>query len=133
MATRTFPTELAAIPSVGPTEILIILVIALLVIGPQRLPQMARSIGRGVRDLRNAVRNAGRELGVEDLEKDLRDLNELRRPGSRLNVAKELGLDELGLNKLDDDLRTGLEADAGKAPAAPEQQTPTAGTAGEKD
>ena len=38
--------------NIGPQELLIILVIALLVVGPQRLPGLGRSIGRGLRELR---------------------------------------------------------------------------------
>ncbi|HYT30325.1 MAG TPA: twin-arginine translocase TatA/TatE family subunit [Actinomycetota bacterium] len=40
--------------SVGPTEILVILIIALLVFGPQKLPEVGRSIGRGLREFRRA-------------------------------------------------------------------------------
>jgi TatA/E family protein of Tat protein translocase len=39
--------------SLGPPEILVILVIALLVFGPTRLPEVGRQIGKGVRELRN--------------------------------------------------------------------------------
>ncbi len=38
-----------------PTHLLFILVIALLVLGPKRLPEVGRSLGRGLRDFRNAV------------------------------------------------------------------------------
>jgi sec-independent protein translocase protein TatA len=38
-----------------PTHLLLILVVALLVLGPKRLPEAARSIGRGVHDFRRAV------------------------------------------------------------------------------
>jgi TatA/E family protein of Tat protein translocase len=38
--------------SLGPAEILVIFVIALLVFGPQRLPEIGRQVGRGVRELR---------------------------------------------------------------------------------
>ncbi len=41
--------------NVGPTEIIIVLVVALLVFGPKRLPQMGRSLGRGVREFRKAA------------------------------------------------------------------------------
>jgi sec-independent protein translocase protein TatB len=37
---------------VGPLELLVILIIALIVVGPERLPQIAQSIGKTVRDLR---------------------------------------------------------------------------------
>ena len=38
-----------------PTHLLFVLVIALLVLGPKRLPEVGRSLGRGLRDFRNAV------------------------------------------------------------------------------
>jgi sec-independent protein translocase protein TatA len=38
-----------------PTHLLFILVIALVVLGPKRLPEVGRSLGRGIRDFRNAM------------------------------------------------------------------------------
>jgi sec-independent protein translocase protein TatA len=38
-----------------PTHLLLILVVALLVLGPKRLPEVGRSLGRGIRDFRQAV------------------------------------------------------------------------------
>jgi sec-independent protein translocase protein TatA len=38
-----------------PTHLLLILVVALLVLGPARLPQVARSLGQGIRDFRSAT------------------------------------------------------------------------------
>ncbi len=38
--------------SLGPAEILVIFVIALVVFGPNRLPEIGRQVGRGVRELR---------------------------------------------------------------------------------
>jgi TatA/E family protein of Tat protein translocase len=40
--------------NIGPLELMVILVIALLVVGPHRLPEVGRSIGRGIRDFRKA-------------------------------------------------------------------------------
>src|SRR4051794_18810569 len=39
-------------PQLGPAEILVILVVALLVFGPKRLPEVGRQVGRGLRELR---------------------------------------------------------------------------------
>ena len=39
----------------GPIELLFILGLALLVLGPTRLPDAARSVGRGIRELREAL------------------------------------------------------------------------------
>jgi sec-independent protein translocase protein TatA len=36
-------------------EIVIIMVIALIVLGPKKLPEMGRSVGRGMREFKNAV------------------------------------------------------------------------------
>jgi TatA/E family protein of Tat protein translocase len=40
--------------NIGPLELMVILVIALLVVGPHRLPEVGRSIGRGIREFRKA-------------------------------------------------------------------------------
>jgi TatA/E family protein of Tat protein translocase len=39
-------------PQLGPAEVLVILVVALLVFGPKRLPEVGRQVGRGLRELR---------------------------------------------------------------------------------
>jgi sec-independent protein translocase protein TatA len=40
---------------ISPIQILIVLVIALLVFGPKRLPEMGKSIGRGIREFKTAI------------------------------------------------------------------------------
>ena len=48
-----------ALFSVGPLEIAVLAIIALLVLGPQRLPEAARSVGKGMREMRNALQGGG--------------------------------------------------------------------------
>lgn len=50
--------------NIGPQELLVILVIALVVVGPQRLPELGRSIGRWVRELRKAQDEVKRTIRV---------------------------------------------------------------------
>ncbi|UCD57798.1 MAG: twin-arginine translocase subunit TatB [Candidatus Hydrogenedentota bacterium] len=55
---------------IGPMEILVILIVALIVIGPEKMPELARSLARLMRDLRRAmdeVREQFEELTREDL------------------------------------------------------------------
>ena len=42
-------------PSIGPMELIIVLVIALVVLGPKRLPEMGRSVGRGMREFKEGI------------------------------------------------------------------------------
>ena len=42
-------------PGIGVPELLVILVIALIVLGPKRLPDAGRSIGRGMREFKESL------------------------------------------------------------------------------
>jgi TatA/E family protein of Tat protein translocase len=41
--------------NISPLELMVLAVIALIVLGPQRLPEMARSVGRAMREFRAAL------------------------------------------------------------------------------
>lgn len=49
--------------NIGPQELLVVLLIALLVVGPQRLPELGRTVGKGLRELRRAQDEVRRTLG----------------------------------------------------------------------
>ena len=58
--------------SIGMPELLIILLIILLVFGAKRLPELARGLGKGIREFKDAtkhVENEFKELEKEDEEK----------------------------------------------------------------
>lgn len=46
-------------PGIGPMELIVILIIALVVLGPKRLPQAGRSVGRGMREFKEALTSSG--------------------------------------------------------------------------
>ncbi len=46
---------------IGPMELVIVLVIALIVLGPKRLPEVGRSLGRGMREFKESVTGKDRD------------------------------------------------------------------------
>jgi len=60
--------------NIGPTEIIVVLIIALLVFGPKRLPQMGRSLGKGVREFRKAAETAKSELGLSEVTDQINEV-----------------------------------------------------------
>ena len=56
--------------NVGPLELVLVLIIALIVLGPARLPEVARSVGRGMREFRSALASGADEDEDEDDDED---------------------------------------------------------------
>jgi sec-independent protein translocase protein TatA len=50
-----------------PTHLLLILVVALLVLGPKRLPEVGRAVGRGIHDFKHAINGEHQESHEEVL------------------------------------------------------------------
>ena len=48
-------------PNIGPTELIVVLAIALILLGPKRLPEAGRSLGRGLREFKDGVTGRERE------------------------------------------------------------------------
>lgn len=58
------------IPNVGPLEIAIVLIIALIVFGPKRLPELGKSLGKGINEFRDGLNKVGRDDDDEDDDDD---------------------------------------------------------------
>jgi Tat protein translocase TatB subunit len=53
--------------NVGPLELVVVLAVALIVVGPERLPELARSVGRVIRQFRD-VQNEVRDLVSSEMD-----------------------------------------------------------------
>ena len=42
-------------PNVGPMELIVILAIALIVLGPKKLPEVGKSLGKGMREFKDSL------------------------------------------------------------------------------
>ena len=65
---------------IGTWELVVILVLALIVLGPNKLPEVAKTIGKGLASLRRSAEEVKREINLD---------------GMRSEIEKEVGIDEL--------------------------------------
>jgi sec-independent protein translocase protein TatA len=60
-------------PSIGPMELVIVLAIALLVVGPKKLPELGRSLGGGMREFKDSISGKHAEAERAALEAETAD------------------------------------------------------------
>jgi sec-independent protein translocase protein TatA len=60
-------------PNVGPLELAIVLIIALVIFGPKRLPELGRSVGKGIREFRSSISGKGGDDEEESKPKEIED------------------------------------------------------------
>jgi sec-independent protein translocase protein TatA len=53
-------------PNIGPMELLVVLIVALVIFGPKRIPEMGRSIGNGMREFKDSI--SGKAAPKPELE-----------------------------------------------------------------
>ena len=116
--------------TLGMPELILIFVVALLLFGPRKMPQIGRSIGRALGEFRRASNEFKRTIEDEVASEDLRDV-EKDLKGLR-NVGKDLGdlkrtiekpVDAVVKHMVDPggDVATDATADTGK----PEESDPS--------
>jgi sec-independent protein translocase protein TatA len=72
---------------IGMPELMIIMALALVVIGPQKLPELARSIGKGLAELRRATDDLQRDMTTQAATPPKPDLPEASVPGAAAQSA----------------------------------------------
>ena len=62
------------LPNIGPLELIIVLVIAVIILGPKRIPAAAKSVGQGMRNFRHSL--SGGDEDEKKYEKSKAELDE---------------------------------------------------------
>jgi TatA/E family protein of Tat protein translocase len=79
------------LPQIGPLEILVIFIVALIVFGPSKLPQIGRQVGRGFREFRKfqaGIRGDIEDAFRDDDDDELDDERDDRTAPKRLEAGK---------------------------------------------
>jgi Tat protein translocase TatB subunit len=79
--------------NVGPLELLVVLAVALIVVGPERLPDLARSVGRALRQLRQ-VQDEVRDMVSAGVDDDVRQAASDFKKATG-DIARDSGVAEL--------------------------------------
>jgi sec-independent protein translocase protein TatA len=58
------------VPNIGPTELIIVLVIVLLIFGPKRLPGLGKQLGSGMREFKDSITGKGGKHDDDDADDD---------------------------------------------------------------
>ncbi len=74
-------------PNIGPLELAIVLIIALVIFGPKRLPELGRSMGRGIREFKSSVSG---EQDEDDVAAKPAELEESPEPKAEEPVEGEV-------------------------------------------
>ena len=59
---------------IGGPEIIIILIVVLLLFGGRKIPDLARGIGKGIREFRNATDDSGLAKDIKDIKNEFDDV-----------------------------------------------------------
>lgn len=86
--------------NIGFAELILILMIAFIVVGPKDLPKIARALGRFVRYVRGMVEEVKRESGLDEMEKEFKGIQRTVDEGIReADIRPEIQKTQLQINK----------------------------------
>jgi len=108
---------------IGFSELLVIAVVALIVIGPERLPKVARTLGhlfgRMQRYVNDVKADISRELELDELKKMQSSMEDAAR-SFQSSVSKEVSETESEFNRLEQAVQPAPDSRPDEAPATPE-------------
>ena len=86
--------------NIGGAELIVILLIAFVVVGPKDLPKIARALGRFVKTVRSMVDEVKRETGLDELSNEFKSVSrDVKQTVDAVDPRKELQKAQLEVNK----------------------------------
>ena len=86
--------------NIGGAELIVILLIAFVVVGPKDLPKIARALGRFVRYIREMIEEVKRETGIDELEDEFKAVStDVKKTVQSVDPRREFQKTQLEINK----------------------------------
>lgn len=86
--------------NIGGAELIVILLIAFVVVGPKDLPKIARALGRLVKYVRAMVEEVKRETGIDELTDEFKTVErDIKKTADSVDPRRELQKTQLEVNK----------------------------------
>ena len=97
--------------NIGPTELILILGVALIIFGPGKLPELGNALGKTIREFKGAINNID-----EDIKKEVNDIK------NEVNEVKEMVDVRSAVQDIQNDLKNVVKVDL-DAPAKEQNNT----------
>ena len=95
--------------NISAAEILLVLLVAFVIVGPKDLPKVARALARFVKYIRAMVAEVKREVGLDEVTADLKEVGrDLKDTVEDVDIRKDLQKTQLDMNKELKDLKKDL-------------------------
>lgn len=79
--------------NIGIGELLVVLIVAFVVVGPDDLPKVARWMGRQIRCLKRLIKDLKTETGFDEIEREVRDVQQdVRRTVNELDISEDINV-----------------------------------------
>ena len=86
--------------NIGGAELIVILLIAFVVVGPKDLPKIARALGRFVRYIRAMIEEVKRETGIDEIAEEFKAVsNDVKKTAQSVDPRSEFQKTQLEVNK----------------------------------
>lgn len=97
--------------NIGPTELILVLGVALVIFGPGKLPELGQMMGKAIREFKGAINNMDADVKkeVNDIKNDVQDIKEAVDIKSTINDIQQ-------------DIKDAVKVDLSETPQTPKEE-----------